>query len=727
MPAERYVLGVDVGGTFTDFALVRLSDGRAWFLKTPSTPDDPSRAIAAGIPELLDGAAAGAEDVRYFGHGTTVATNALITDDTAVTGLITTEGFRDILEIRRQRQPHNYDIRIPKPPPLVPRHLRREIRERTYLLGPPDTPPDLGPLGGILDDFRGEGVEAVAISFLHSYHNPAHEAAVAAAVRERLPGAFVCASHEVVAEFREFERTTTTVLNASLGPVVSRYLERLGERTRAMRIVAPKILQSHGGVASLEEAGAMAGRCLMSGPAAGVTGAAFLAGRAEYPDVITFDVGGTSTDVCLIENHRPLVARERELRGHPVRFPMVDVHSVGAGGGSIARVDSGGFVHVGPRSAGASPGPACYGLGGTEPTVTDANVVLGRLSADTLLGGRMTLRPDLAHRAIADRVAAPMGLGVEEAAQAVLTILNENLVQAIRVISVERGFDPRHFTLVAFGGAGPLLASALARELAMARVMVPAGPGLLCAIGLLVADVRSDFSLTRVASLDDLGATGINTTFAEVGRRALEWFDREGVAPGERTLRRAIDMRYVGQSHEITVAVQERAFSEPDLATLVAAFRGEHERVYGYAPDAPVQLVTFRVTALARVTAPPVAGAGGGGGDLGDAQRATRPEHFAELGSFAKHPVHDQDLRAAQRATRLVHFAELGGFVECPIYDRERIPPGAELEGPAILEQMDSTTVVLPGQVARGDERGNLNLAFRPPRQGAKSTGAAPA
>ena len=280
-----------------------------------------------------------------------------------------------------------------------------------------------------------------------------------------------------------------------------------------------------------------------------------------------------------------------------------------------------------------------------------------------------------------------------------LTILNENLVQAIRVISVEKGFDPRHFTLVAFGGAGPLLASALARELAMVRVMVPAGPGLLCAIGLLVADVRSDFSLTRLAGLDDLGATGINATFAEVEQRALEWFDREGVAPGERAVRRAIDMRYVGQSHEITVAVQERAFSDRDLATLAITFRREHERVYGYAPDAPVQLVTFRVTTLARVTAPPVAGAGGGGGDLG----------------------------AAQRATRLVHFAELGGFVECPIYDRERIPPGADLEGPAILEQMDSTTVVLPGQVARGDERGNLNLAFRAPRHDAKDTGAAPA
>ena len=699
MPAERYALGVDVGGTFTDFALVRLSDGHAWYLKTPSTPDDPSRAIAAGIPELLGRAAAGADDIRYFGHGTTVATNALITDDTAVTGLIATEGFRDILEIRRQRQPHNYDIRIPKPPPLVPRHLRREVRERTHLFGPSDVPPDLGPLDGILDDFRGEGVEAVAICFLHSYHNPAHEAAVAAAVRERFPDAFVCASHEVVAEFREFERTTTTVLNASLGPVVSRYLERLGERTRAMGIVTPRILQSHGGVASLKEAGAMAGRCLMSGPAAGVTGAGFLAGRAECPDVITFDVGGTSTDVCLVENNRPLVAREREVRGHPVRFPMVDVHSVGAGGGSIARVDAGGFVHVGPRSAGASPGPACYGLGGTEPTVTDANVVLGRLSADTLLGGRMTLHPELAHRAIADRVAAPMGLGVEEAAQAVLTILNENLVQAIRVISVEKGFDPRHFTLVAFGGAGPLLASALARELGMTRVMVPPGPGLLCALGLLVADVRSDFSLTRLAGLEEAGPSGINATFAEVERRALEWFDREGVEAGERTLRRAIDMRYVGQSHEITVAVQEQAFSDPDLATLVTSFRQEHERVYGYAPDAPVQLVTFRVTALARVTAPPVAEVGGAGGDL----------------------------HAALRANRQVHFAELGGFVECPIYDREGIPPGAELDGPAILEQMDSTTVVLPGQVARSDEQGNLSLAFRSLPNGASDGGAVPA
>ncbi len=687
MTAERYVLGVDVGGTFTDFALVRLSDGVTLYFKTPSTPDDPSRAMGEGIAELLATAKAGAADVRYFGHGTTVATNALITGKTACTGLITTEGFRDILEIRRQRQPHNYDIRMPKPTPLVPRHLRREMRERTYLLGPPNVPLDMDALDGILADFREEGVEAVAVCFLHSYHNPAHEAAVASAVRERFPEAFTCASHEILAEFREYERITTTVLNATLGPVMSRYLDRLEDRAQAMGIVAPKILQSNGGVASPREAGAKAVRSLASGPAAGVTGAGFLAAKAGLSDIITFDVGGTSTDVCLIEGGQPLIAKEREIQGHPIRFPMVDVHSVGAGGGSIAWVDSGGFVHVGPQSAGASPGPACYDQGGTEPTVTDANVVLGRLPPDALLGGRMPIRGDLARRAIEEKVANPMGLGVEEAAQGVLTILNENLVQAIRVISVEQGFDPRRFTLVAFGGAGPLLASALARELGMARVMVPPGPGLLCALGLLVADVRSDFSLTRIASLENAGSAGINSALAEVAGEALRWFEREGVEPDLRAYRRAIDMRYVGQSHELTVAVQDGDFDESDLAALVADFRAEHERVYGYAPEAPVQLVTFRVTALAKVTAPPVAGGAGAGGT-------------------------GADLEAALRLRRQVYFPELEGFADCPVYDRDRLPGGAQVEGPAIFEQMDSTTVVLPGQTAYNDADGHLILTF---------------
>jgi len=682
--AERCVLGADVGGTFTDLTLIRLSDGKVFYHKTPSTPDDPSRAVGDGIEELLARTGVVAADIGYFGHGTTVAINALITGQAAATGLITTEGFRDVLEIRRQRQPHNYDIRMPKPPPLVPRHLRREIRERTFIHGLPNVAPDMAALDAILADFEDHGIEAVAVCFLQSYHNPAHEAEVAAAVRKRLPGAFTCASYEVLAEFREYERISTTVLNASLGPVMSRYLERLEERAGAIGVVAPRILQSHGGVASAREAGAKSVRTLASGPAAGVTGAAFLAAKADMADIITFDVGGTSTDVCLIEGGQPLIAKEREFHGHPVRFPMVDVHSVGTGGGSIAWVDAGGFLHVGPQSAGASPGPACYDLGGTEPTVTDANVVLGRLPPDALLGGAMPISADLAHQVIGDRIAAPMGLKVEEAAQGILTILNENLIQAIRVISVEQGFDPRDFTLVAFGGAGPLLASALASELGITRVMVPPGPGLLCALGLLVADVRSDFSLTRIAGFDDAGAEGINAAFAEVEAQAHEWFETEGVETKRRSVRRAVDMRYLGQSHELTVPTQEAAFGPPDLSGLAAAFRQEHERVYGYAPDAPVQLVTFRVTALTRVTAPPVAG--------GEAMA--------------------KDLGAAQRGTRQAYFQERRRFVECPVYDRDRVPLGTRFEGPAILEQMDTTTVVLPGQAASHDDKGNLILTF---------------
>lgn len=684
METDRYVLGVDVGGTFTDLALIRLSDGCALFHKTSSTPADPSLAVTEGIATLLTQSGIKPPQVQYFGHGTTVATNAVITGRTARTGLITTEGFRDVLEIRRQRQPHNYDIRINKPPPLVPRHLRRELRERVYLSGDAPVAPDLGALGTILAGFKREGVEAVAVCFLHSYALPEHEALIAQAVRENFPETFTCASHEVLAEFREYERISTTVLNAALGPVMSRYLNRLESSARTMGLVAPKILQSNGGVASAQEAGAKAVRTLLSGPAAGVTGAAHLSVKAKIRDIITFDVGGTSTDVCLIENGRPLIARQREFHGYPVRFPMIDVHSVGAGGGSIAWVDDGGFLHVGPQSAGADPGPACYDHGGGIPTVTDANVVLGRLPPNALLGGRMPIRADLARRAIEERIAAPMGLSLEEAAQGILTILNENLIQAIRVISVEKGFDPRNFTLVAFGGAGPLLASPLARELGVSTVMVPAHPGLLCAHGLLVADVRADFSLSRIASLKDAGAHGINTGFAEVQHSANDWFVRERVDPASRHIERALDLRYMGQSHELTVPVQREEFREDDLAALISRFREEHVRVYGYAPEGPVQIVTYRITAHTPVTS---------------ATSGTRPEIPAADGS-------------PTIGARRVHFRESGSFVECPIYDRTCLTAAQEIRGPAILEQMDTTTVVLPGQTARVQADGSLLLTF---------------
>jgi len=684
MAAERYVLGIDVGGTFTDLALVRLSDGGAFYHKLSSTPEEPSLAVAKGIEELLATTAVAVDAITYFGHGTTVATNAVIMGKFGRTGLITSEGFRDILEIRRQRQPHLYDIRLPKPAPAVPRHRRREVRERTFLYGFDSVPPEEADLEPILADFEREKVEGVAICFLHSYENPEHEKQVAEWVRRRLPNVFVCASHEVIAEFREFERVSTTVLNASLGPVMSRYLRRLSADAGNIGIVAPRILQSHGGVASPEDAAALPVRTLASGPAAGVTGAAYLAAKAGFSDIISFDVGGTSTDVSLIAGGNPVIAKEREVGGYPLRFPMLDIHSAGAGGGSIAWVDSGGFLHVGPRSAGANPGPACYDLGGSEPTVTDANVVLGRLHQDALLGGRMPIRAKLAHRAIEEKVAGPMGLSTEEAAQGILTILNEKMLQVVRVISVEQGFDPRTFTLVAFGGAGPLLASQLARELGIATVVVPVSPGMLCALGLLVADLRSDFSLTRIMNMEDSGADRLNDAFAEIEGEARAWFERERITAKRQRIDRAIDMRYVGQSHELTIAVQTKALADGDFASISAAFRKEHERVYGYATEAPVQFVTFRVTTSAQVTPPPV----------------MRPP---EIG---------RDLSSALRGKRKVYFKESVGYKDCPVYERAMFPTGTVIDGPAIFEQMDTTTVVLPGQQACCDEHGNLILTF---------------
>jgi N-methylhydantoinase A len=679
---NSYVLGIDVGGTFTDLVMIRLADGKAFLHKTPSTPADPSIAMERGITEILASASARPAEVSYFGHGTTVATNALIEGKTAHTALITTRGFRDILEIRRQRQPHNYNIRIPKPLPPVPRHLRREMNERTFLMGRENIAPSRAELERHIAALEEADIASVAVVFVHSYQNPAHEQDVVGWLREALPGKFICASHEVLAEFREYERTSTTVLNAALGPVMSRYLDQLETRVKNLGLGAkPNIQQSNGGFASPREAGHRPICTLASGPAAGVIGAVDLSRRAGYGDLITFDVGGTSTDVCLIESSVPLIAREREVAGYPVRFPMIDVHSVGAGGGSIAWIDDGGFLQVGPRSAGADPGPVCYARGGKEPTVTDANVLLGRLNPEALLNGRMPIRADLARDAIESRIARPLGISVEEAAEGILTILNETMVRAIRVITVEQGYDPRKFALLAFGGAGPLLATPLARELGLSTIIVPPGPGLLCALGLLVADARRDFSRTRIVPLKNGAATAIGEAARELSAQAERWYAEENIAPAARALEWAADLRYLGQSHEITLPMALGPADKHAVAHLAEAFGKEHSRLYGYAADAPVELVTMRLTARASVSRPPL-----------------------EVEAHAA-----GDAAAAVRGSRQVHFPG-AGFVKCPIYDRDGIPEGIATAGPAVIEQMDTTTIVFPGQKFERDRTGNLIL-----------------
>ena len=684
-------VGVDSGGTFTDVCLVDATTGDVRVWKVPSTPDDPSRAIAHGVVEgLREAAEATPAAVEYFGHGTTVATNALIQHRGADTGLITTEGFRDLLEIGRQRRPHLYDLQADKPPVLVPRSRRHEVRERVRHDGRVETPLDLAQVREAARALRVAGARSIAVCFLYCYVDPRHEQAARRILEEECPGVFVTCSHEVTPEFREYERLSTVVVNAYLGPVLAGYLERLGPRLREVGITAPPhITQSNGGVMSFETARAQPVRSVLSGPATGVVGGLEVGRTAGVRDLITFDMGGTSTDVSLIADGRPKLAGEMEVHGYPLKTPALDIHTVGAGGGSIGFIDSGGLLKVGPRSAGAAPGPVCYGLGNEEPTVTDANVVLGTLNPEHLLGGRMKIDRARAEAAI-ERLGARLGLDVMTTAQGIVSIVTANMARAIRVISVQRGHDPREYALVAFGGAGPLHAARLARELEIPRILVPRHPGILCALGLLLSDLRTDYARTRLLPVDDGALPAMAETFAELTRRATEWFDREGIAQDARSIRRTVDMRYAGQNYELPVAWPAGPLGPARLAELIEGFERAHEQMYGYiAAEEPVQAVTFRLEAIGTVRRPET--------------RAHPPSATALASATAS--------GSAMIGSRDVWLPEAGKLVPCPVYDRERLEPGHRLSGPAIVEQMDATTLLLPGQTAAVDPYLNLDVA----------------
>jgi len=677
-------VGVDSGGTFTDVALFDEESGSIRVWKVPSTPDDPSRAIAAGVQEGLARAAEGTPpgEVGYFGHGTTVATNALIQHKGAATGLLTTRGFRDLLEIGRQRRPHLYDLQADKPLVLVTRDLRLEVPERMRHDGRIEVPLDEDAVRAAARRLKAAGVKAVAVCFLYSYVDARHEQRARAILAEELPGVFITTSHEVAPEFREFERLTTVTVNAYLGPVMAGYIERLGPRLREVGIaVAPHITQSNGGVISFDTAREQPVRTVLSGPATGVVGGLKTGLLAGLRNLITFDMGGTSTDVALIEDGRPKLAGEMEVHGYPLKAPMLDIHTVGAGGGSIAYIDAGGLLKVGPRSAGADPGPVCYGRGNEEATVTDANVVLQTLNPRHLLGGRMPIDQAKARAAIG-RLADRLGLELMATAQGIISVVTANMAKAIRVISVQRGHDPRDYTLVAFGGAGPLHAARLARELDMPRILVPRNPGILCALGLLLTDLQSNFAQTRQMPVSAEGVGAMREVFAGLEARADAWFATEGIAPGARHLRRTVDMRYAGQNYELPVAWPEGQQSAEELhARLRHGFEQAHQQMYGYvAPEEPIQAITFRLEAVGLVKQ-------------------------AELRA---HPPAAEPVAAAVTGTREVWLAEARGFVSCPIYDRDRLAPGHSIAGPAIIEQMDATTVLLPGQMAEVDAYLNL-------------------
>lgn len=674
-----WTIGVDVGGTFTDFTAREAESGRTVVHKRPSTPADPAEAILSGLGELCAAHGIDPRAISRVSHGTTVATNALIQGRGGRLALIVTEGFRDLLEIGRQTRPKIYDFQADHPPALVARRRRFEAKERVTRGGEVLQLLAEAEIDRLVEEVRAADVDAVAVCLLFAFANPDHERRIGEALRRALPDLHVSLSHEVQAEFREYERLSTTVLNAYLQPVMDAYLARLA---RELADAAPDarlgVNQSNGGLISVERARRFPIRTALSGPAAGISGAIEIARRAGERDVITLDMGGTSADVALIRGYAADMTRERWIEGYPVRLSSIDIHAVGAGGGSIAWRAADGLMKVGPQGAGASPGPACYRRGGDKPTVSDANLVLGRLPAAGLLNGQMALDVAAAEAVIAG-LAAEVELSPQHTALGVLEIVVANMARAVRFISVERGFDPRDFTLMPFGGAGPLHATAVARALGMRRILVPASPGLLCAQGLLASDDRESLVQPIPAPLGPAVAMQLAQALGRLDAEAERWFADEAVAPERRALELAVDLRYVGQNFELAVPVAAEAVRAGlDVAALAAEFHAVHDRAYGFHNrEAEIELVCLRLHAIAR--------------NLHDAAPASAAA----------------DAEAEPIGTRGVVFAR-DAMATAGVYDRARLRPGQRLQGPAVIEQLDTTVIVHPGDTVRVDAAGNL-------------------
>ncbi len=677
---DDYALAIDVGGTFTDIVLLNLTTGEVQLLKTPSTPDDPSRGFVAGISRILRERGVVYSQVRRIFHGTTIATNAILEGKGTPVGVLVSEGFKYVLEIGRHNMARlaNPHVWVKPERPVPPEHVL-EIPERTAFDGSVVAALDEDSVRSAAAYFRDEGIESIAVSLTHSYANPGHEQRARQLFLEEFGSAHLSLSSEVLPVFREYERTITTVLNAYVMPRVSYYIENLDQELRELGVEAPLlIMKSNGGVIGAETAIRQPVHTALSGPAAGVMAATDVARNTGIEDCISFDMGGTSTDVSLINRRTPTITLKGELGAWPVQLPMLDIATIGAGGGSIAWLTAAGNLNVGPRSAGAVPGPVCYGLGGTEPTVTDANLVLGRIN-DSIAGGALTLDADAARSVIQDRIAAPLGLDLHRAAHGIIQIVNNNMMGALRNVSVERGYDPRNFALVAFGGAGPMHSIGVARLLNMTTVIAPPNPGVGSAYGLLVADFKNDYARTSVQKPPEYDLSAMEAIYRDLESEAGRWFDSESVPADRRELVRSADLRYAHQGFEVSVDLAGNEVDDSALEATMEQFHGEHNRLFGFSLEQPVEVVTLRVTALGQL----------------------------ETASLA--PL-SQGLAGPQEATlgrREVYFDDTGGFVPCEIYDRSRLAAGSNITGPAILENLDSTVVIDPGWTARIDEYGN--------------------
>jgi len=686
----RYRVGIDIGGTFSDLVVMD-DDGRVRTLKVSSAPDQVIEALVDGLRDLQHQAGLAPSDAIAVIHGTTAATNALLEYTGAKTGLITTRGFRDVLEIRRLRVGRLYDLAWEKPKPLVPRRLRREVPERIDLNGQVVEPLDVDEATRVVEALLATGVEAVAVAFIHAYANGDHERRVGQLIAERAPDVFLSLSHEVLPEIGEYERTSTTAINAYVGPVVDRYLGALEKRLVEAGVGAPLLMmQSSGGVLQASTARQRPAQVVESGPAAGVVAAVRLARQCDLPNVITVDMGGTTAKASILENGRAFQMAEYEVGvgisagsrmfkggGHLLRVPALDIAEVGAGGGSLVRVDSGGGLRVGPDSAGAVPGPVCYGLGNQQPTLTDANLVLGYLNQTHLLGGTLAIDGDAAHRALQEQVAGPLGLDLLEAAHGVHRIAVSNMVRVARAVSTERGRDPRRCVLVAFGGNGPVHAAEVARQLGICEVVVPPWPGLFSAFGLLAAETRHELSQANRAPFASLSLEDLAAGLGEVEQAARAALHDEGHADASIAVEYFLDLRYRGQSSELRVAVPPLE-GPSSLGQILDAFEHEHVQTYGH-HDVPerVELVSFRVVASVAENLP---------------------------------PVRAEPARGPSGVSRSAYFGRDHGVLSTPVVGRGDLDGSPRL-GPLIVEEYDATTIVPPGWSAHLDQHGNIRLS----------------
>ena len=666
-------VGVDVGGTFTDGVVWDDATQNMSYAKAPSTPGNPTKGVL-DVVELLGVDMAG---VERFVHGVTIGTNAILEGKGAEVWMLVTRGFRDVLEIARTNRPVLYDIRSMKPPPLVPRGRTVEVDERLMFDGSVLSPLDTAQLRTAADTIPDDPDIAIAVCFLHSYANSAHERAAKAMVEAACPGRFVCTSAEVLPQFREYERFNTTVLNAYIGPLMGRYLEALKSNLAGRGYAKDVfIMTSNGGVSTAERSRQLPVATVLSGPAGGVAAAVHLGRLRGVEYLITCDMGGTSTDVCLIEGLRIPVTNEQKIGEHANRTPQIEINAVGAGGGSIAWIDAGDILKVGPQSAGAAPGPACYGKGGVQPTVTDANLVLNRLSAESpLAGGRIRLDRELALRAVGD-LGRRLGLDAPRSAEGILRIAVARMVSAIKQISISDGHDPRDFTLLPYGGAGPMHAAAIADELEMRRVLVPIGPGNFAAFGSLISDLRRDYVLTRTIQLHDADWGEVDRVYREVETQAHSDLLSEGVPAESIEMVRSAGMRYLGQSWELNIGV---AASICSIDELIAAFASVHDRRFGHRSGGTAEIVNFRVAGVGRVHKP------------------TLPRWEV-----------DRTLADAQTSLRSVYFGD--AYRDTPIFARDRLPALHRINGPALIEESGSTTVIPDGWHARVLEYGEIML-----------------